>query len=171
VHWAFVFDPELLGSLPRHDRRVEFIWDSIIELRAALQRFGGGRIVLRGRMRDEVPRLATALRVQAVHTNHDYEPGAAERDPAVECGLMNHGIGLRTFSHQVVFEKDEVLTRDSRPISVFTAIGTPAFSDSRLPARSPDAMRSLISGSLTPVTQSDKFDPERESSYDSTCQS
>lgn len=72
-------------------------------------------------MRNEVPRLAAALHVQAVYTNHDYEPDAVERDLAVERALVNHGIALRTFKDQVVFEKDEVLTRDGRPFSIFTA--------------------------------------------------
>jgi deoxyribodipyrimidine photo-lyase len=44
VHCAFVFDTELLQSLPRYDRRVEFIWDSITELRVALRRLGGGSV-------------------------------------------------------------------------------------------------------------------------------
>jgi deoxyribodipyrimidine photo-lyase len=121
VHCAFVFDTELLESLPRHDRRIEFIWDSVTELRAALRRLGGGLIVLHGCMRNEVSRLAIALQAQAVYTNHDYEPDAVERDLAVEGALVNHGIALRTFKDQVVFEIDEVLTRDSRAFSLFTA--------------------------------------------------
>lgn len=38
LHCAFVFDTELLESLQRYDRRIEFIWDSITALWAALQR-------------------------------------------------------------------------------------------------------------------------------------
>lgn len=89
-------------------------------MHATLGRMGGRLIVLYGRMRNEVPRLAAALQAQAVYT-HDYEPDVVERELAVQRALLNHGITLRTFKDQVVFEKNEVLTRDGRPFSVFTA--------------------------------------------------
>jgi len=121
VYCVFVFDTDLLDSLPRCDRRVEFIWDSVMELRAALERMGGGLIVLHGRAREEVARLAILLQAQAVYTNHDYEPDAAERDLNVQGALLEHGILLHTFKDQVIFETDEVLSRDGRPFSVFSA--------------------------------------------------
>lgn len=37
VHCAFVFDREILGALPRADRRVEFIRESLVELDEALR--------------------------------------------------------------------------------------------------------------------------------------
>ena len=43
VHCTFVFDTEILDALPtRSDRRVEFIWESVRELKAALEARGGG---------------------------------------------------------------------------------------------------------------------------------
>jgi deoxyribodipyrimidine photo-lyase len=121
VHCVFVFDTEILDALEnRADRRVEFIWESVAELRASLERLGGGLTVLHGRARTEVPALARSLGVQAVFANHDYEPAAIERDSAVAHALARDGRELRSFKDQVVFEKDEVLTRDARPFSVFT---------------------------------------------------
>ena len=39
VHCVFVFDREILDALPdAHDRRVEFIWESVAQLAAALDR-------------------------------------------------------------------------------------------------------------------------------------
>jgi deoxyribodipyrimidine photo-lyase len=121
VHCVFVFDTEILDVLEnRADRRVEFIWESVVELRAALERLGGGLTVRHGRARAEVPELAQELGVQAVFANHDYEPAAIERDAAVAQALARDGRALRTFKDQVIFEKDEILTRDGRPFSVFT---------------------------------------------------
>ena len=112
VHCVFVFDSEILDALPsRRDRRVEFIWESVVELRATLEQLGGALLVLHGRARDEIPRLARLLRAQAVYANHDYEPAALERDRAVQRALLEQGIGLHSFKDQVIFEKDEVLTR------------------------------------------------------------
>ena len=121
VHCVFVFDAEILGCLSgRADRRVEFIWRSIEELKGALEALGGTLIVLHGIARDEVPRLACALGVQAVYANHDYEPQAVARDAAVAGTLASRNIAFLTRKDQVIFEKDEVLTRDGRPFSVFT---------------------------------------------------
>ena len=83
---AFVFDREILDPLPRADRRVEFIRESLVELDATLRAMGlaqgvagVGLIVRHGRAREEIPRLAAALRVQAVYANDDYEPAARAR--------------------------------------------------------------------------------------------
>ena len=84
VHCVFVFDTEILDLLPdKRDRRVEFIWESVRELKAALEARGGGLLVLHGRARDAIPRLARSLGVTAVYANRDYEPQAIARDAQV----------------------------------------------------------------------------------------
>ncbi len=121
VFCGFVFDTEILDALPeRRDRRVEFIWLSVAELKHALEIMGGGLIVRHGRARDEIPRLAAELKVDAVYANHDYEPAAVARDRAVEQALKTQGAAFLTCKDQVIFEKDEILTRGGRPFTVFT---------------------------------------------------
>jgi deoxyribodipyrimidine photolyase len=81
VFCAFIFDREILDELPSNaDRRVEFIWGSIGELRTALEKLGGSLIVLRARSSEAVPRLAAELKMNAVFANDDYEPLAIARD-------------------------------------------------------------------------------------------
>jgi len=121
VHCAFIFDREILDVLPgRRDRRVEFIWESVAELDAALRARGGGLIVRHAVAREAIPELAAALDVQAVYANHDYEPAARDRDAAVADALSSLGIGFRTDKDQVIFEGDEVLSQTGKPFSVFT---------------------------------------------------
>jgi deoxyribodipyrimidine photo-lyase len=121
VHCAFVFDTEILDALrERADRRVTFLWESVRELKAALEARGGGLHVLHGRAREEVPRLAQALGVEAVCANRDYEPQAIARDAEVAARLAKAGIHWRTRKDQVIFELDEVRTRSGTPFSVFT---------------------------------------------------
>jgi len=121
VWCAFVFDTEILDALvERSDRRVEFIRESLVELDDALRADGGGLAVLHGLARDEIPRLAERLRVDAVYANHDYEPAAVQRDAAVAAALASDSREWRSFKDQVIFEKDEVLTAAGRPFSVFT---------------------------------------------------
>ena len=125
VWCGFVFDTGILDALPRRDRRVEFIHDSLLDLDRQLRQLGGGadgaRLLVRhGRALDEIVRLAGELGVQAVYANHDDEPDALRRDAAVRSALADTGIALHTGKDHVIFERSELLTQSDTPYTVFT---------------------------------------------------
>ncbi|MFC0401325.1 cryptochrome/photolyase family protein [Paraburkholderia rhizosphaerae] len=131
VQCVFVFDTTILQPLidraheqhPGHkpqDRRIDFILASLAELDRSLREGGGGLIVGHGDPRELIPQLADRLKVDAVFANHDYEPSAIERDQAVAACLRDASRELITFKDQVIFERDEVLTGESKPFTVFT---------------------------------------------------
>jgi len=121
VYCAFVFDTDILDHLTdKADRRVEFIWESVRELKAALQAKGGDLITLHGSAQQEIVQLANSLQVQAVFTNHDYEPSAIARDANVAAQLQTLNIVFHHYKDHVIFEKDEVLTLAGKPYGVFT---------------------------------------------------
>lgn len=124
VHCVFVFDREILDPLPRADRRVEFIRESLVELDATLralsQHQSGGLIVRHAVASDAVPALAQALQVQAVYANHDDEPQALARDSLVRTRLAMAGTAFHTFKDHTLLERNEVLTQTGTPYSVFT---------------------------------------------------
>jgi deoxyribodipyrimidine photo-lyase len=121
VYCAFVFDTAILDKLnDKADRRVEFIWESVRELKASLQEHGSDLIVLHGNAGDEIPKLANTLLVNAVFTNHDYEPSAIARDTNVAEKLNISDIAFHHHKDHVIFEKDEVLNLSGRPYGVFT---------------------------------------------------
>ena len=124
VHVVFVFDTEILDPLPRADRRVEFIRESLVEVDARLREMAGhpqaGLIVRHGVAKDKVVKLAHHLQAQAVFANHDDEPHALERDIQVRGHLADHGMVLHTYKDHVVMERNEVLTQMNKPFSVFT---------------------------------------------------
>jgi len=127
VWCAFVFDTAILDALPRADRRVEFIRDSLVDLDAQLRSLGlahgvegVGLLVRHGDARRALPALAAELGVQAVYANHDDEPDALARDAQVRGALADAGIALHTAKDHVVFERSEVLTATGSPYSVFT---------------------------------------------------
>ena len=120
VYCVFVFDTDILASLPRDDRRVRFIHASLVELDAELRRLGGGLIVKHGPACAVIPALAAELGAEAVYANADYEPGAIERDAVVAEALAADGRQLLGFKDQVVFEKSEVLTQAGKVYGVFT---------------------------------------------------
>lgn len=117
---VFVFDREILDALPADDRRLPFIHASVDELDRALRELGGGLLVRHGQAQQEIPRLAAELGVDAVFANRDYEPAAKARDAAVARRLQEDGRQWRDFKDQVIFDRDEVLTRSGTPFSVFT---------------------------------------------------
>ena len=121
VYCAFIFDTEILDKLTnKADRRVEFIWESVRELKTALQTNGGDLIVEHGSARELIPALALQLNIHAVFTNRDYEPNAVARDAEVAAQLANNNIDFHDFKDHVIFEKDEVLSLSNKPYSVFT---------------------------------------------------
>ena len=124
VHCVFVLDRHILDPLPRADRRVEFIRESLVELDAELRRrsgrAGAGLIVLHGKPEVEIPRLAAALQADSVFAARDYEPAALQRDDAVQQQLQAQGCTLVRLKDHVIFEEREVLTQAARPYGVFT---------------------------------------------------
>jgi deoxyribodipyrimidine photo-lyase len=127
VWCAFVFDREILDTLPRADRRVEFIRQSVEALDADLAALGrshgahGVRLVVRhGKAADEIVALASELHVQAVYANHDDDPYAVARDAAVRGALADRGVALHTSKDHVIFERSEILTGSGKPYGVFT---------------------------------------------------
>ncbi len=123
VYGVFVLDTDILQCLPRADRRVEFILESLRDLDTQMQAMSAGRarlLVLHGRAVDEIPRITRQLGVQAVYANHDDEPQALARDADVGVALQTLGAALHTFKDHVVFERQELLTQQGKPYTVFT---------------------------------------------------
>ena len=124
VYCVFVFDTAILDTLPRRDRRVAFIRESLVELDEALRALGAdpaaGLITCHGPAVAEIAHLAQVLGVQAVFANHDDEPQALERDAKARGALADAGIALHTSKDHVIFEREELLNLAGRPYAVFT---------------------------------------------------
>ena len=127
VFCVFIFDRAILDELPRADRRVEFIRESLVDLNNQLARAGmkdpampAGLLVRHGNVPAILPELTARLAVDAVFINHDDEPGSLARDAAVQALLESGNVGLHSFKDHLVFERSEVLTLAGKPYTVFT---------------------------------------------------
>ncbi|MBC7548410.1 MAG: deoxyribodipyrimidine photo-lyase [Polaromonas sp.] len=127
VFCLFVFDKGILDTLPRADRRVEFIRESLVDLNGQLEALGHAHgvssvslIVRHDEAANAVLAVASELGAQAVFTNHDDEPQALARDAAVLANLEGQRIALHSFKDHVIFERLEVLTLAGKPYTVFT---------------------------------------------------
>jgi len=119
---VFVFDTGILDPLPRCDRRVEFIRESLVEIDAALRAMAphAGLICRYGDPLVEIPALAQKMGAAVVLAAHDDEPQALARDAAVAQTLATSGVHWHSVKDQVVFERREVLTQTGKPYGVFS---------------------------------------------------
>ncbi|MDP2035054.1 MAG: deoxyribodipyrimidine photo-lyase [Polaromonas sp.] len=127
VFCVFVLDRGILDALPRADRRVEFIRESLLDLDGQLRQLasrhgieGAGLVTLHGWATEAVPELARALGVSAVFANHDDEPQSLRRDRQVGDALASSAAAFHTYKDHVIFERQELLTQTGTPYSVFT---------------------------------------------------
>lgn len=127
VFCVFIFDRDILDPLPKADRRVEFIRESLLDLNARLHRLGEENgltdvslLVRHDRATSVLPVLAAKLSVNAVFANHDDEPLALARDARVQAVLESGGRAYHSFKDHVIFERTEVLTLAGKPYTVFT---------------------------------------------------
>jgi deoxyribodipyrimidine photo-lyase len=118
---VFIFDKNILDRLEdKHDRRVNFIHEQILQIHEKLRTLGSSLLVKYGQPAQVWEDLLQTYHVKAVYTNHDYEPYAKERDEQVKSLLSKHYILFHTFKDQTIFEKDEVTKDDGKPYTVYT---------------------------------------------------
>ncbi|HEV7621886.1 MAG TPA: deoxyribodipyrimidine photo-lyase, partial [Flavisolibacter sp.] len=117
----FIFDKNILDELEdKTDARVNFIYQSLISIKAELENLGSTIIIRYGTPQDIFKELIQEYTVSTVYTNHDYEPYAIERDNVIKTFLQNNHIQFKTFKDQVIFEKDEVVKENGTHYLVFT---------------------------------------------------
>ena len=118
---VFIFDKNILDSLPdKEDRRVSFIYESLLKLQAEIKKYSSSLYILYDTPLNAFKRLAEEYNISEVFTNHDYEPYAIKRDDEIAFLLKNNRIKFSTFKDQVIFEKNEVVKSDGSPYTVFT---------------------------------------------------
>jgi deoxyribodipyrimidine photo-lyase len=118
---VFIFDKNILDRLEDpSDRRVNFIHQTIASLSEELKKRGSGLVVKYGEPLQIWNELTAQYEPSAVFTNHDYEPYAIERDTKVTELLKAKGVGFHTYKDQCIFEKNEVLSDQGKPYTVFT---------------------------------------------------
>lgn len=121
VQPLFIFDSDILGKLDdASDPRVTFIYDTLTALKAELQKKGSDLVVRYGKPLDVLKEISSKHKVEAIYTNHDYEPAARKRDEAVAQWAAQAKIEFKAFKDQTLFEKDEILTEARKPYTVYT---------------------------------------------------
>ncbi len=136
----FIFDDDILISLPPHDHRLGFIYDSLLGMHQELRKQGGGMLVRRGRPLNVFESLLGEYRVEAVYCNKDHEPYGQKRDEQLARMLEARGVGFHTHLDHLLFDKDQVLKDDQSPYRVFTPYSKKC--RERLGGRAPESFSS-----------------------------
>ncbi len=116
----FIFDKDILETLPKDDPRVNFIHETLVKLNDQLSKKGSGLLIKNGSPAEIWTEIVKEFEVEAVYTNHDYEPYATERDQEIRALLDENNIPFYTFKDQVIFEKHEVVKDNGDPYTVYT---------------------------------------------------
>jgi deoxyribodipyrimidine photo-lyase len=117
---VFVFDKNILDSLPRNDKRITFILESLQEIDNKLKHFGSKLCVLHGDPVNEIPKLASDWKANLVVAAEDYEPYARERDAAVARSLERAGIKFAPVLDTVIIRPGSLLNQSGAPFRVYT---------------------------------------------------
>ena len=116
----FIFDPQILRDLPKKDARVQFILDSVLNLKHTLEGHDSSLQIFYDSPIKVFKKLVNTHKIKHVFANRDYEPYAISRDKTIEKLLKDQNIQLHLFKDQVIFEGPEVLKSDGTPYKVFT---------------------------------------------------
>lgn len=117
---VFIFDDAILKGRWSSPNRTAFLIACLQALDEALRAQGSYLIVRRGDPQEVLAELARELGASGVYWNRDYTPYAVRRDTALKTGLREAGFAAKSFKDVVVFETDEVTTKEGRPYTVYT---------------------------------------------------
>jgi deoxyribodipyrimidine photo-lyase len=113
---VFVFDPSLLNSPYSSAKRLAFLLEGLRQLAADLQARGSYLIIRQGRPIDELAKLMTESRVEAIFAEADYSPYARRRDDHI---IASH-LPLQLVDGLTVHPPTAVLKADKTPYTVYT---------------------------------------------------
>jgi deoxyribodipyrimidine photo-lyase len=117
----FIFDPNILNKLSsKSDVRVHFIYESLKNLSEKINSKSGNLHVYFDEPLNVFKALALEYEIVSIYSNQDYEKYALERDFKIKLWAEQQQTTFLQYKDQVIFEKDEVLTAQNTPYTVFT---------------------------------------------------
>ena len=118
---VFIFDKNILNNLDdKKDRRICFIYKTLEQINAELQKHHSSLYVLNDTPIKAFEKICSDFEVNEVFTNHDYEPYAIERDAEIKSFLEGKNISFHTYKDQVIFGRSEVMKPNGQPYTIFT---------------------------------------------------
>lgn len=118
---VYIFNPEILLRIDNgSDYRVNFIYETLLQIKNELEKIGSTLYIAHGRPIEIFKVLTDKFHICSVYCNRDYEPYTNYRDLEVERFLKINRTEFNTYKDHVIFEKDEIIKNDGKPYTVFT---------------------------------------------------
>ena len=117
----FIFDTEILSRLPdRFDRRVQFIHARVAWLQSELRKLGSELLVYHGKPLEIMKDMIEKFKPTGIFLNRDQDPYPLRRDFEVKVHFEALGLSYQEFQDHFIFERDQILTGQGTPYTVFT---------------------------------------------------
>jgi deoxyribodipyrimidine photo-lyase len=116
----FVFDQAILGSDLLSPNRLNFLYDSLVDLDQSLRERGAHLIVRQGDVVREAMRVVTEAGAQALLMSEDVSSYAQARESRLRSECQRAGIAFETFPGINVISLDSVETKAGGHYKVFT---------------------------------------------------
>ena len=117
----FIFDTSITDQLPDNDRRINFIFDNLLEIDLKLKKKYNSSInVFKGNPIEIFEELIQDQKINSVFTTNDYEPYAIKRDDTVKELMTKNNIEFLSYKDHVIFEENEVVKDNGDPYVVYT---------------------------------------------------
>ncbi|BAU41996.1 FAD-binding domain-containing protein [Leptolyngbya sp. O-77] len=117
---VFCLDPGILQRDDVAPVRVAYLLGCLQDLQTRYAKAGSQLLVLHDDPTKALPRLAQALKAQAVYWNRDVEPYGRERDRQVAAALKEAGVEYQAFWDQLLHDPKSILSGSGTPYTVYT---------------------------------------------------
>lgn len=117
----FIFDMDVLERFEaKKDRRVDYIHQALNHIHSELRQYKATLHTYSGKSAEVFKSLSEEYDIQQVICNRDYEPQAIERDTEIYNFFTSKNISFKAYKDQVIFDKNDILKKDSTPYSIYT---------------------------------------------------
>ncbi len=117
----FIFDVHILKSLPKEDKRVNLIFDVIIQMKSTLEKNHSSFLILYGDPVEVHQNLIQNFKIKNLYFNQDFEPYyPITRDDTIIELYKKHSIPVYTFVDHVFFKPQEILNSKGTPFVVYS---------------------------------------------------
>ena len=117
---VFVIDPDILSRSDTATCRVQFMLESLAELRDRYSHLGGHLAIRQGQPQKILLQLVRESQADAVFWNQDVEPYAVARDSEVFSALTSEGVLAYPCQDMLLHEPKAIATQSGNPYTVFT---------------------------------------------------
>ena len=117
----FIFDTDILERLEdKKDRRVDYIHQALSDIHKTLKEHDANLHTYWDKPLEVFKMLSENYDVQEVFCNRDYEPRTIQRDTEIYNFYKSQNIPFKAYKDQVIFDKTDILKKDSTPYVVYT---------------------------------------------------